>query len=122
MLNVYEKVLFTLLALGALVAALRAADRIRRIVRRGRGDIRKDVPADRLYQRAVEATLKATTLSPTWRVRFWPSLFHAMVRFGSDNGLSTAQSFFRSREPARHRDQLHFRQESCFPDGRLWES
>ncbi|GDY08335.1 hypothetical protein LBMAG52_18210 [Planctomycetia bacterium] len=42
--------------------------------------------------------------------------------FESDNGLTTAQRFFRSREPTRHRDQLHFRQESTFADDRLWES
>lgn len=80
MLTLIEKILFTLLALGSLAAALRAADRIRRIVRRGRGA--EQFKLTDVVRRAVDATLKALTLSPTWRVRFWPSLFHAMVVWG----------------------------------------
>ena len=50
MLTLVEKILFTLLALASLGSALYAADRIRRIIRRGHGDIRRDVPPERLYE------------------------------------------------------------------------
>jgi len=82
MLTLVEKILFTLLALASLGSALYSADRIRRIIRRGRGDIRRDVPPERLYKRLWEAAFKFVTLSPTWHVRLWPSLFHALIAWG----------------------------------------
>jgi Fe-S oxidoreductase len=80
MLTPIEKILFTLLALGSLVLALRAADRIRRIVKRGRGS--EHFQLTHVVRRAWDAAFKAISLSPTWRVRFWPSLFHALVVWG----------------------------------------
>src|SRR3972149_3106822 len=82
MLTLVEKILFTFLALASLGSALYSADRIRRIIRRGRGDIGRDVPLERLYKRLWEAAFKFVTLSPTWRVRLWPSLFHALIAWG----------------------------------------
>ena len=75
MLTTIEKVLFVLLALAAAAAALRAADRIRRIIRRGSGR----VSLDHVVERAVRAAAKAATFQPTWRVRLLPSLLHAFV-------------------------------------------
>ena len=75
MLTTIEKVLFVLLVLAAIAAGLQAADRIRRIVRRGTGPIK----FDRLVERAVSAALRAGTFLPTWRARLGPSLLHAFV-------------------------------------------
>ena len=75
MLTTIEKILFALLALGAAAAALRQANRIRRIIRRGWGR----VPLDHLAQRAWRAASKAAVFQPTWRVRLVPSLLHAFV-------------------------------------------
>jgi Fe-S oxidoreductase len=84
MLTLVEKILFTLLALASLVFALRAADRIRRLLWRGRDGaalnfayLKQQIP-----RRAVDAALKFVTLSPTWRVRLGPSLFHALIAWG----------------------------------------
>ncbi|MBL8055906.1 MAG: hypothetical protein JNK29_04365, partial [Anaerolineales bacterium] len=80
MLTLIEKIAFLLLAAGSAYYAYRAADRIRRIIQRGRGGEKIDVRA--ALQRAQEALLKSATLSPTWQTRFWPSLFHAFVVWG----------------------------------------
>jgi Fe-S oxidoreductase len=78
MLTLPEKIIFTLLALASFASALYAADRIRRIIRRGRGEFK----LDQIFRRLWEAALKFVTLSPTWRVRLWPSLFHALIAWG----------------------------------------
>ena len=45
MLTLIEKILFVLLALASAAAALRAADRIRRVIRRGAGQVTlNDIP------------------------------------------------------------------------------
>ena len=75
MLTTIEKIVFVLLVLGAAAAALRAADRIWRVIRRGWGR----PPLDKLPQRAVQAAAKAASFQPTWRVRLGPSLLHAFV-------------------------------------------
>jgi Fe-S oxidoreductase len=75
MLTTVEKVIFVLLALGAAAAALREADRIRRIIGRGWGR----PSLDRLPERAASAAAKAAAFQPTWRVRLLPSLLHAFV-------------------------------------------
>ncbi len=77
MLTLIEKIVFVCLALGAAYFAWGAFDRIRRIVQRGRGG--QAIRLDRLLPRALDAGFKALSLSPTWRTRFWPSLFHACV-------------------------------------------
>jgi Fe-S oxidoreductase len=78
MLTLAEKLIFTLLALASLASALYSADRIRRILRRGRGEIK----LEQLPRRLWEAAFKFVTLSPTWRTRLWPSLFHALIAWG----------------------------------------
>ena len=80
MLTLAEKIVFLLLAAGAAYFAYRSADRIRRIIRRGRGG--EQIDARAALQRAWEALVKTATLAPTWQTRFWPSLFHALVVWG----------------------------------------
>ncbi len=75
MLTTPEKIFFVLLSLGSALAALRAADRIRRVVRRGWGKVN----LDNLVGRAVAAAVKAGTFQPTWKTRLVPSLLHALV-------------------------------------------
>src|ERR1700682_2380009 len=75
MLTIIEKIVFVLLALGAAAAALREADRIRRVIRRGWGR----PTLDRLPERAVQAVGEAATFQPTSRGRLVPSLLHAFV-------------------------------------------
>jgi Fe-S oxidoreductase len=84
MLTLVEKILFALLGLAALASALHAADRLQRILRRGREGaqlslayVRAQVP-----RRLWNAALKFVTLSPTWRVRLGPSLLHALIAWG----------------------------------------
>jgi Fe-S oxidoreductase len=75
MLTTIERVIFILLVLASMGAALMAADRIRRIVRRGQGKfyVRRGV------ERAADAIIKGLTVSPTWRARLGPSFFHALI-------------------------------------------
>ena len=80
MLTLIEKVIFVLLAFVSAYFAYRSADRIRRIIQRGRGGDKIDVRA--ALRRGQDALLKTVTLSPTWQTRFWPSLFHALVVWG----------------------------------------
>src|SRR5258706_5565340 len=75
MLTTFEKVFFILLAVSSALAALRAADRIRRVIRRGWGK----VSLDHIVERAVAAAVKAGTFQPTWKTRLVPSLLHALV-------------------------------------------
>ncbi|MBP7694196.1 MAG: (Fe-S)-binding protein [Anaerolineales bacterium] len=80
MLTLVEKVVFLLLAAGSAYYAYQAADRIRRIIRRGRGGEAIDWRA--ALGRAQSALAKTVTLSPTWQTRFGPTLFHAFVVWG----------------------------------------
>jgi Fe-S oxidoreductase len=75
MLTIIERVIFILLVMASGAAALMAADRIRRIVRRGQGpfELRDAV------QRGAAAVMKGLTLSPTWRTRPAASFFHALI-------------------------------------------
>ncbi len=75
MLTIVEKLAFVLLSVASVAAAVRAADRIRRIVRRGRGP----VSLEHLGQRLVQAVVQAGAFLPTWRTRLVPSLLHAFV-------------------------------------------
>lgn len=80
MLTLIEKILFILLAGASAYFAYQAFDRIRRILRRGRGGENIDWRA--ALTRAQAALTKTLTLSPTWQTRFWPSLLHAWVVWG----------------------------------------
>ena len=78
MLTLVEKIIFTLLALASLGAALMAAERIRRIIRRGHGTFR----LDQIGRRVARAVSAFVTLAPTWRVRLVPTLLHAFIAWG----------------------------------------
>src|SRR5574342_484774 len=75
MLTTIEIVIFVALALASAGSALLAADRIRRIVRRGKGTI----SLDDVGARAGRALFNFLTLAPTWRTRLVPTLLHAFV-------------------------------------------
>ena len=78
MLTLPEKIIFVLLALAAGVAAWRVADRIVRIIGRGQGEVDwRSVPG-----RVAGMLAKVLSLQPVWRIRFWASLFHALVAWG----------------------------------------
>jgi hypothetical protein len=75
MLTTPEKIFFILLSVASALAALRAADRIRRVIRRGWGKVN----LVNIVGRAVAAAVKAGTFQPTWKTRLVPSLLHALV-------------------------------------------
>jgi len=78
MLTLPEKVLFALAALAAAYAAYQVARRIFRILVRGKGK-----PDWKLARRRLAVALpRVALLQPTWRIRFWPSLFHALIAWG----------------------------------------
>ncbi len=78
MLTLPEKILFILASLATLYAAWRAIERLIGIIARGQG--KPDWALAR--KRLVEAIVKTVTLRPTWKLRLWPTLFHAFVAWG----------------------------------------
>jgi Fe-S oxidoreductase len=78
MLTLFEKVLF-IIALGASIyASYRAAERIIRTIQRGQGK-----PDWSLIKKRLSSVLaKTITLQPTFRIRFGPSLLHALIAWG----------------------------------------
>lgn len=80
MLTLVERLIFILLAVVSAYFAFQTFDRIRRVVRRGRGGDK--IAVRNVVPRALDAATKFVTLSPTWQTRFWPSLFHAFVVWG----------------------------------------
>ncbi len=78
MLTLFEKILF-IIALGAsLYASYKVAFRIIDTIRRGQGKIDWQL----VKQRLAPVLAKTITLQPTFRIRFGPSLFHAMIAWG----------------------------------------
>ena len=78
MLTLPEKIVFIVAVLISLYAAYLVIDRIIHIIRRGQGEVDWSVARKRL-----RVVLKKTiTLQPVFRLRFWPSLFHALVAWG----------------------------------------
>ena len=78
MLTLPEKIVFIVVVLISLYAAYRVIDRIIHIIRRGQGEVDWSIARKRL-----RVVLKKTiTLQPVFRLRFWPSLFHALVAWG----------------------------------------
>ncbi|MGQ0600585.1 MAG: [Fe-S]-binding protein, partial [Anaerolineales bacterium] len=80
MLTLIEKVLFIALAGWAAYQGYRAFDRIRRILKRGRGG--ENIDWRKALTRAQTALFKSATLAPTWQMRLGPSLFHAFIVWG----------------------------------------
>lgn len=78
MLTLPEKILFILATLATIYAAWRAIRRLVGIIARGQG--KPDWGLAR--QRLLEALVKFVTLRPTWKLRLWPTLFHAFVAWG----------------------------------------
>jgi Fe-S oxidoreductase len=78
MLTPVERVLFVLASLLSLTVTAIAARRIVRTIGRGQG--RPEL--GQLGRRIIEAVVKFATFSPTFRVRRWTSLFHALVGWG----------------------------------------
>ncbi len=78
MLTPFEKVLFVLLALASAYAAYRHAERIRKIIQRGAGNL----AIDNLFRRAVHTLVIAFTQQTVFKRRPLPSLAHAFVVWG----------------------------------------
>ena len=78
MLTLPEKILFILATLATIYAAWRAIQHLVGIISRGQGKPDWDLARKRL----IEALVKTFTLRPTWKLRLWPTLFHAFVAWG----------------------------------------
>jgi Fe-S oxidoreductase len=78
MLTLAEKILFFIATIASIYAAYRVAQRIARTLLRGQG--KPDLELAR--KRLVSALFKVTVLQPTFKIRFWPSLFHALIAWG----------------------------------------
>lgn len=75
MLSPLEQILFALAVMLSLGMTAAGVIRIVRIIARGRG-----APDWAGVPRRLASTLaKTAVLAPTWRTRFWPSLFHGLV-------------------------------------------
>ncbi|MFM8321474.1 MAG: (Fe-S)-binding protein [Chloroflexota bacterium] len=77
MLTLAEKIIFVLAVLVSLYAVYHVAERIKRIVLRGKGK-----PDLKLALKRLPVLLNIAALAPTWKIRFWPSLFHAFIAWG----------------------------------------
>ena len=75
MLSPLERILFVLASLTSLALTGVGVRRIVRVIARGQGH--PDWAG--APRRLVAALTKTVALTPTWRTRFWPSLFHAFV-------------------------------------------
>ncbi|HMK09638.1 MAG TPA: (Fe-S)-binding protein [Anaerolineales bacterium] len=78
MLTPVERVLFILATLFSLSLTAVAVRRILGTIGRGQGRPGLDRPVRRL----LDATIKFVTFAPTFRVRRWTSVFHALVGWG----------------------------------------
>ena len=78
MLTLPERILFGLAVLASLYAASKVGQRILRTISRGQGQPDWQLARSRL----VSVLLKTISLQPTFKIRFWPSLFHALVAWG----------------------------------------
>jgi Fe-S oxidoreductase len=78
MLTLPERILFALAVLASIYAAYWVTVRIARTIRRGQGKVDWSLAGKRL----VEVTTRILAMQPTFKIRFWPSLFHALVAWG----------------------------------------
>ena len=78
MLTLPEKILFVLAVLASAYSALRIADRIIAILRRGHGGPDWTLARERLAGVAA----KILVLQPTFSLRLGPSFFHAFIAWG----------------------------------------
>ncbi len=78
MLTLPEKILFTLAVLASLTAVYRAVRRILRTLGRGKGKPDWSLLPERLFS----VFPKVLALQPTFKIRFWPNLFHILIVWG----------------------------------------
>lgn len=78
MLTALERILFLVAALLSLILTAAAARRIVRTIARGQG--RPDLHG--LVGRIARTVVKTVSFAPTFRVRRWTSVFHALVGWG----------------------------------------
>jgi Fe-S oxidoreductase len=78
MLTLPERILFAVAVLASLYAAWRVGERIIRTIARGQGNVDWSLAGKRL----ASVFAKTITLQPTFKTRFWTSLFHAFVAWG----------------------------------------
>lgn len=78
MLTLPERIIFALALLATLFAAWRVVDRIRRTIARGQGKVDWGLA----WKRLGGVLAKTISMQPTFKIRFWPSLFHAFVAWG----------------------------------------
>jgi hypothetical protein len=74
-LTLPEKIIFIVAVLAALYIAVRAGERIIRIVGRGYGTVDWGIVPGRI----IEVVLKTVSFQPVFRFRPLPSLFHAFI-------------------------------------------
>ncbi len=77
MLTLPEKILFFLALLASGYAVYRVVVRIIKTLLRGQG--RPDLG---LALKRLPVLLRVAVMGPTWKIRFWPSLFHAFIAWG----------------------------------------
>jgi Fe-S oxidoreductase len=78
MLTLPERIIFALLVLLSFYLAWRVTIRIVQTIARGRGKVDWNLAGKRFF--AVAA--RVGSMQPTFKIRFWPSLFHAFVAWG----------------------------------------
>ena len=78
MLTLVEKVLFIVAAAASLYLGYLGFRKVYLVIRRGG----PDAGDKNVVKRTLEAAWNWIALAPTWRVRFWPDVFHAMIAWG----------------------------------------
>jgi Fe-S oxidoreductase len=78
MLTLVEKILFFIAVVVSLYLGYIGFRKVYLIIRRGQ----PDADDGNFLRRGVKALWQWVALTPTWRVRFWPDVFHAMVAWG----------------------------------------
>ena len=78
MLTLVEKILFAVAVAASLYLAYVGFRKVYLVIRHGA----PDAGDKNIIRRTLEAGWNWIALAPTWRVRFWPDVFHAMVAWG----------------------------------------
>jgi Fe-S oxidoreductase len=78
MLTLPERILFALALFASIYLAGRVGQRIIRTIARGQGQVDWGLARRRLFS----VLAKTVSLQPTFKIRFWSSLFHALVAWG----------------------------------------
>jgi Fe-S oxidoreductase len=78
MLTLPERIIFALAVFVSFYFAFRVGNRIVRTIARGQGKVDWSLAGKRL----LTVTARILTMQPTFKTRFWPSFFHALVGWG----------------------------------------